>query len=283
MSAAHFCHRRTHRALAEEGLMRARLLFFAILVVPAGAAAQEPSSLVEIFEAANVAASRGDYADAIANYSKLTEAGVRDPDVYFNLATSFAESGDYARAILNYERTLTVDPNDRKAAENLRDAEKVLEERRAEAEGEATIRRDSSISDAIYGSLSENALAFGLLLANLVFFVGLGWALVRHRRDGWLFPLLLSSGAVLLFCAVGLGAKAGLFRDGPRAIALDDRIVLREGPDPRARERGEARGGDRAEVIARDGDFVKLRVVNGLEGWTPASGVGLIDLGHGVH
>ena len=144
-------------------------------------------------------------------------------------------------------------------------------------------KRDSSISDAIYGSLSENALAFGLLLANLVFFVGLGWALVRRRRDGWLYPLLLSSGAVLLFCAVGLGAKAGLFRDGPRAIALDDRIVLREGPDPRARERGEARGGDRAEVIARDGDFVKLRVVNGLEGWTPASGVGLIDLGHGVH
>lgn len=61
------------------------------------------SSLTEIFESSNVAASRGDYANAIAGYGKLIEAGVHDPDVYFNLATSLAQSGDYPRAILNYE------------------------------------------------------------------------------------------------------------------------------------------------------------------------------------
>jgi len=270
-------------------MRRAWYIALALFVAPLGAFAQGPapaasrSSLGEIFEAANVAASRGDHAAAISDYSKLVEAGVQDPDVYFNLATAFAEAGDYPRAILDYERALTLRPNDGKATKNLRAAEKALEEQRAEAEGEATIQRSSSISDAIYGSLSENSLAVALLLANLLFFLCLAWASVGRRRVRWLYPLLIASGIALLFCAIGLGAKAGLLRNGPRAVALDDHVVLREGPDPRAQVRGEARGGDRGEVVARDGDFVKLRTVSGLEGWTPASGVGLIDPDHSIH
>jgi len=236
-------------------VIRAWYVALAILLAPAGVAGQQaeratgPSSLTGIFEAANVAASRGDHLGAISNFRKLTEAGVHDPDVYFNLATSFAQSGDYPRAILNYERALTLRPGDSKASENLRAAEKALEEQRAEAEGEAMIQRSSSLSDAVYGGLSEDGLAI----------------------------------ALLVFCALGLGAKAGMLRDGPRAVALGERLVLREGPDPRAQVRGEARGGDRGEIVDRDRDFVKLRVVNGLEGWTPSAGIGFIDPDHGVH
>ena len=269
--------------------MRALYLILAVLVAPVGAAAQKPaealggSSLTQIFEAANLAASRGDHAGAISNYRKLTEAGVHDGDVYFNLATSFAQSGDYPRAILYYERALALSPSDGKASENLRDAEKLLEERRAEAEGEAMIQRSRAISDAVYGRLSEDALAYLLLGANLIFFLGLGWAAIGRRRNRWLYPLLITSAVILLFCAFGLGVKAGLLRDGARAVALDDRVILREGPDPRAQVRGEARGGDRVEVVDQDRDFVKLRMVSGLEGWTPATGVGLIDPDHRVH
>ncbi len=270
-------------------MIRAWYVALALLVTPVGGTAQEPaqasvgSSLTGIFEAANVAASRGDYSGAISNYRKLAESGIHDPDVYFNLATSFAQSGDYGRAILNYERALALRPNDSKASDNLQDAEKALEEQRAEAEGEAMIQRSSSLSDAVYGGLSEDTLAVALLVANLLFFLGLAWASMGRRRNRWIYPLLVSSGVILLFCGLGLGAKAGLFRDGPRAVALDDRVVLREGPDPRAQVRGEARAGDRGQIVARDRDFVKLRVVSGLEGWTPGAGVGLIDRDDGVH
>ncbi len=282
---------RTDPAFDGGSVIRAWCVTLLLLAAPVGASAQQPedasrgssSSLTGIFEAANIAGSRGDYSAAISNYSKLTEAGIHDPDVYFNLATSFAQSGDYPRAILNYERALTLRPRDRKASENLRDAERALEEQRAENEGEATIQRSRSISDAVYGALSEDALAVALLVANLLFFVALGWVSVGRRRSGGLYALLVSSAVVLLFCALGLGAKAGVLRDGPRAVALDDHVILREGPDPRAQVRGEARGGDRGEIVDRDRDFVKLRVVNGLEGWTLGAGVGLIDLDHRVH
>ncbi|MBW2402909.1 MAG: tetratricopeptide repeat protein [Deltaproteobacteria bacterium] len=166
--------------------MRAWCVTLVLLAAPVGAAAQQPeqashdssSSLTGIFEAANIAGSRGDYSAAISNYSKLSEAGVHDPDVYFNLATSFAQSGDYPRAILNYERALSLRPRDGKASENLRDAERALEEQRAENEGEATIQRSRSISNAVYGAVSEEALAVALLIANLLFFLAIGWTSV---------------------------------------------------------------------------------------------------------
>jgi tetratricopeptide (TPR) repeat protein len=264
--------------------MRACWIALALLIAPAGVGAQPPGeSLTGIFEDANVAGSRGDYASAISDYERLTQSGVHDPDVYFNLATSWAQSGDYSRAILNFERALTLRPGDAKASEGLRGAEKALEEQRAEKEGEATIQRSSSISDALYGSVTEDGLAGGLLVANLLFFAALGWVSIGRRRNAWLYALLASSAVALVFCALGLGAKAGLLRDGPRAVALDDHVVLRGGPDPQAQVRGEARGGDRGEIIDTDRDFVKLRVVSGAEGWAPSAAVGVVDLGDGVH
>lgn len=266
--------------------MRIFCILMLLLAATPSVSAQSPdgaSSLTSIFEAANLAASRGDYSGAVSNYRKLIDSGVHDPDVYFNLATTFAQSGDYARAILYFERAITLRPNDDKASENLRAAEQALEEIRAEAEGEATIQRSSSISDAVYGGISEDGLAYALLLGNFLFFLSLAWVSLSGRRKAWLYSLLLTSAIVLLFCAVGLGAKAGLFRDGPRAVALEDHVVLREGPDPRARIRGDARAGDRGEVVDRDRDFVKLRVVSGIEGWTAKSSIGFIDPEHGVH
>jgi tetratricopeptide (TPR) repeat protein len=265
--------------------MRRCWVALALLTVATGAKAQtaERSSLAEIFEAANVAASRGDYASAVSGYRSLLDAGVRDSDVYFNLGTVHAQSGDYPRAILNFERSLVVRPSDEKTEENLHEAERALEELRAEAEGEATIQRSESIGDALYGGVTEDALAYALLLANLCFFGCLAWAWLVRRRGTWLIAISTTAGVLLVLSALGLGVKAGMLRDGPRAVALDDRVAVREGPDQRAKVRGEVRGGDRVQVVATDRDFVKLRVVRGLEGWAPASSVGLVDLGQGLH
>lgn len=240
------------------------------------------SKLADIFSAANIAASRGDHATAIFRYEELTRAGVHDPDVYFNLGTSLAQSGDYPRAIFNYERVLALRPSDSKASANLRDAEKALEETRAEAEGEAAIQRSSSIGDAIYHRVTEDELAYTLLVANFFFFAALAWA-TRRRRGRGLYAMLIASAVLLLFGALGLAVKSGLLRDGPRAVVLEDRVELREGPDPRAGVRGEARGGDRGELIDVDRDFVKFRLIGGLEGWAPTTAVGRIEPDDATH
>ena len=168
--------------------MRTWYVALALLVAPVGAAATAAGAGFRRF------VSDGDLRSgerrcitrrprgAISNYRRLTEAGIHDPDVYFNLATSFAQSGDYARAILNHERALTLRPNDSKASENLRAAEKALEERRAELEGEATIQRSSSISDADLRRFVGGRARHRMLVANLLFFRRL-WRGPRSAAD----------------------------------------------------------------------------------------------------
>lgn len=270
-------------------MMRVMCTALLTLLAAGIVSAQQPehqgpvSKLQDIFAAANFAASRGKHATAIARYHELIAADVHDPDVYFNLGTSLAQSHDYPRAIFNYELALTLRPSDGKASTNLRNAEKALEETRAEAEGEASIQRSSSISDALYQRFTENGLAYALLVTNFLFFAALAWAWARRSRGRGLYTLLVSSAVVLLLSALGLAVKSGLLRGGPRAVVLEDRVALREGPDPRARVRGEARGGDRGELVDQDRDFVKLRVIGGLEGWAPKTAVGRIDREDATH
>ena len=140
------------------------------------------------------------------------------------------------------------------------------------------IHRRRAIGEAVYERVSSDALAYSLLVANLLFFAGLGWAWTSRARRSGLAPVLVLSGAALAFSALGLAVKAGVFRDGARAVILANRVELREGPDPRARVRGEARGGDRGEIIGKpDHEFVRFQVVGGPEGWVATEQVGRID------
>ncbi|MEM9731188.1 MAG: tetratricopeptide repeat protein, partial [Myxococcota bacterium] len=120
-------------------MKRAWGIGFVILALALDARAEEPASpaepaahLNQIFAEANTAAQRGMLPEAAKRYTELLEAGVQDPDVYFNLGTALAQSGDYPGAILNFERVLDLRPGDTGAAENLRAAERALEESRAE-------------------------------------------------------------------------------------------------------------------------------------------------------
>ena len=251
----------------------------ASLAEPADEPQTERSTTVQdLFEAANVAAFRGNYAEAIGDYAELVEAGVHDADVYFNLATVLAQAGNYPQAILYYERSLSLRPGDASTAANLTAAEQALENARVEAEGEAMIHRSRAVGEAAFQRISKDTLAYILLLANFLFFLGLTCFWFSSRRPRWLMSLVASSALLLVGSAFGLAIKAGAFREGSRAVVLEDRVALREGPDPRAQIRGEARGGDRGEILgSADGEFVKLQVTGGPVGWAKADQVGTIE------
>ena len=236
------------------------------------------STVRKMFNDANLLASRGDYAKAISMYSSLAKFDVEDPDLYFNLATTLSKSGDYPQAILYYEKALRLRPTDSNISSNLKQVEQVLEKQRATVEGTATIHRRHAIAEAIFHRFPLNALAYTLLISNLLFFIGLGWAWVTNRRTTGILPLVLVSATALGFSAIGLAFGTGVFRDGRRAVVIADQVVLREGPDPRARVRGKVRGGDRGEIIGpTDHEFVHLRIHGGLEGWALHKQVGAID------
>lgn len=94
--------------------MRLLLILF-LSITPVFAGSAEDS----LFQEANEAYSRGDYADAILKYEQITETAGYAPSVLYNLANSYAQSGQTGRAVLNYERALRLAPSDSDISGNL--------------------------------------------------------------------------------------------------------------------------------------------------------------------
>jgi tetratricopeptide (TPR) repeat protein len=235
-------------------------------------------SLDGIFRSGNSAYFEGRFGDAIKDYTKLVEAGVIDPDVYFNLATAYAREGQLGRAILYFERAARLAPGDSEVASALQITRSALGKHRAESQGEAMVEAKPPLRDALVQPYAENTLAYLLLACQVLLF---GLLILRGFVHGEALRTGLALGAALaglsvLATGLLLLQKRGIFDEGRAAVVLDEGIELREGPDPRARTRATAHEGASARVLARDGSFVRVRVQDGAEGWTAASAIGIV-------
>lgn len=253
---------------------RLGLLLVVLVTVLAGSVAHA-QSFEAIFGEGNEAFFRGDYATAAARYEALAEAGVDDADVHYNLGATYARQGRHGRAIVELERAVRLRPSDEGARSALDAARAIVGRRHAEREGEAVVEAGAPFGEALFAFLSEDGLAIGVLLLVLALSgVLLALFFVSHERAriglGVAAPLL-----VLLVAMTGLGllSRRGAFAAGPTAIVVRDDAALREGPREDATVRARALEGERAEVLSRDGEWARVRVGGGREGWIPGGDV----------
>jgi tetratricopeptide (TPR) repeat protein len=234
-------------------------------------------SLDGIFSAGNEAFFRGDYAAAAQQYERLEEAGVRDADVSFNLATAYARHGQLGRAVQHFERALWLRPGDDAAEEGLAAARGLLAKRRADRDGEAELRTEPPLADALVRSLSADGLAIATVVLDALLVALLaGWLLVQRTS----VRLALGVGAALTallggLSTAGLLVKLDVGREGERVVVVREGAELREGPDAQAKTRGPAHEGELARALERDGSYIRVQLERGARGWLDAK-----DLGH---
>ncbi len=258
--------------------MLVALLAAALLVVGVASNAHA-ESVSQLFAQANASFFQGDYAQAAKLYQALVDAGIDDADVYYNLGTAHARNGECGRAIWDLERSLRLSAGDDAAENNLQVCQTILGKRRAQKLGEATVQTRPPWSDAVLRPVSLDFLGALVLVLSTLFFVVLiarSYARVETLR----LSLSVSASLIALSLAVALLAlstKAEWLRAGEPAIVLAEGATLREGPDPRAKSRGAAEEGEPARVLQREGDFVRVRLQRGAEGWLSRTDVGVID------
>lgn len=272
------CRSRRIRRVRRFGGVLGALAAVLLAAGPLLPGAARADSLEEIFERANAAYFRGDYDAAAAGYRRLVEVGVVDADVAYDLATAEARRGHYGEAIQFFERALWLRPGDDEARAGLEAARAALGGRRAQSEGEAEVDAGPPLSEAFFGGLSRDLWAGATVAFDLAFFAVLT-ALLFVRREhlrlglGVAAPLLAVALAV---SGAGLATTSGWLQEGEPAVVLAARAALREGPDPRAEERHRAREGQRAWVLERDGEWMRVRVPSVGRGWVEADQVGLV-------
>lgn len=233
--------------------------------------------LEDTFTAGNTAAYAGDWDEAAGQYERLLAAGVDDADVHFDFAVAQAHRGELGRAVLGFERALRLSPGDAAAKEGLAQALSVLGHRRAEREGEATVRTRPPLAQALVQPLSETLLAWLVLAFDVLLFALLSvrrYARAETSRVG----LAIAWPLAALVGAVATGAllvKTEAFEEGRAAVILRDGAELREGPADSARVRQTAHAGAHARVLEREGGFARVRVDRST-GWMRQDDVGNI-------
>jgi len=133
------------------------------------------------------------------------------------------------------------------------------------------------MAETLVAPFTERFLAGFALALNALFF---GLLVLRRYTRGESVSLSLAVAVplvALLLCADlwGLGVKRGAFARGGMAIVLDD-AALSEGPDPRAERRDGVTEGERARVMAAEGDFLRLELNGDRHGWIAKNHLGLL-------
>ena len=252
-------------------------LLFVLLGAPGSATVAHAQTLRSVFDEANRFASEGECEQALELYKNLIDRGVDDADLHYNHGVCFAQLAQWGRATWHFELAQRLRPQDTALHRERTRLRQHIASLYAEEAGEARIASGPSFVESLLAHLSENALALCWFVFELVF-VAVLLVLVAGTRQAR--TLLISRCAIsALACAIcvwSLGAKRNGWGIGKSAIVLDDRVVLREGPNSSALGRDEVRGGVYVRVLDRYGDYNLIGVPGGAQGWTHRQHLGAL-------
>jgi tetratricopeptide (TPR) repeat protein len=188
----------------------------------------------------------GDYAAAIRAYEKILDQGLASGPLYFNLGNAYFKSGKLGKAVVNYERAKRWMPRDNDLRANLNYAQGLVKY--------ALPMQSSNIS---LDELSLILAGLFLLLVILIFF---------RRRYTFIVILL-----IFIFVAGLVARKVDLI--GKEAVVCVESVSARFEPRQDATVHYSLYEGAKISIVARDGNWVKVKRSDGQLGWMETSAV----------
>ncbi len=221
------------------------------------------------FQRANRAYESGNFEQAAALYDSLIAEGFESGELHYNLGNAFFRLDQLGKAILHYERALLLAPGDADALHNLAFAK------------QNAVDDFEEIPDFFLRSwwhrLRDRALSFTWgIVAFAFWFAGFGglaiWQLSRQRRvrkTGFIAGVMLLL-VSLLPLSLALG-RAAIEQHSGRAVVMNSEASLRSAPDKAGTELLLLHEGTEIDLLDKLGDWEKVRLPNGEEGWLPLS------------
>ncbi len=251
--------------------------------------ANQGASLQDYFERGNERYYQGDYAGAIADYTRIQKYGVEDAALLYNLGNAWLMSGRPGNAIFYYDRALWLAPRASDIRHNLETAEAMaVRQQQTKSEnpdgsGSGMVTGESSwllwLSPLRFFTPTEMTVAFVVLYVTLFIILLLRR---RSRHGSSARPLL---GATAIFLAIAIAAT-GLFMTGNHifryrmnmaVITNPIEAILLEGPTSAARLVSRVGEGSRVLIVDRaPGGWLKIRAGAHTEGWLQANQLGQI-------
>lgn len=246
-----------------------------ILALPAAAQAQQKDYMDSLWNAANTAYTEGRWADAIDDYSMISDAGLESARLYCNLGNAYFKDGNTPKAILYYERALKLDPSYDDARFNLDLLNAGIQDR-IDPVPELILK--TWMKKLCYASDSDNwtvlFIVFFAVFCGLVILFLLGRT-VAARRTGFFTGI-----AALLLAVMCLSFAIWQKRDYMKA---DEAIVMRPVTSVKSSPSGEAskdlfilHEGTKVRLIDQVGAWSNIELADGRQGWMQSNDMEII-------
>jgi tetratricopeptide (TPR) repeat protein len=262
------------RAFTAHALGLAALVLASLAFNPGAAHARggEAKENAGIYNRANEYFAAKDYRNALKLYRELVERGVENASLYFNLGNTYFKAGDLGYAVLYYEKSLALAPFDRDIRANLGYARRSLKERVRPLYNERLYAFFRSFSALLKpGAIAYIELFFFLLsvgVANLAFFM----PYARSKLKRPLYTCL----ALFALSAFSLLWYAGYEKNHPRGIVVEKQVLVLGAPIAESEALFTLYEGTEMRVREARGDWARVSVADGREGWVLAQNIRFI-------
>ena len=200
----------------------------------------------------------------------MLSRGYESADIYYNLGTAYLKTNDIGRAVLFLSKANLYQPNDSAIVLNLN----IAKAKRLTQSVETQSTWIGQLYDKMLYGVSGNLLAvLSIIIAFCIVPLVYMWLFFKnrnYRKIGFfsLIPVLFLLVALLI---ITIQKNTMLQRDGI-SVLINNGVALLEGPAGLSTQLM-VNSGDEVKILKIKGNFVKIRLTLGQEGWLDISNI----------
>ncbi len=240
-----------------------------LLLFPSEARADVESATV-LFQKGNESYEAGDFDQAIEEYQKIVDLGIKNSKVFYNLGNVYFRKNQLGRAILNYRRALSLDPRDEDGIANLKFAKLFALDKIEE-------RRVNPFSNLLHWFLDLWSTDELTILVSLSYCLSILFGILilftRSRRALlWGLSMFL-----LVFVVFSSSLAAKLYFDSIESgVVIAPQAQVRSGPGEDYTLQFTGHEGLEFQISGDSEDWYRILLPNGVRGWIPKEAVEII-------
>lgn len=214
------------------------------------------------------------FQEAINNWSQIVDNGEHSADLYYNLGNAHYKLNNVGPSIYYYEKALMLEPNDSDVKNNLAFAKNATIDVIEPLPKTFFAKWYESLSGVLtYDGWALLAVLFAMLFVLL--FLGYYFSF-SEKRKRLLFTSSIASVILLLgSLAIAFMTFNDCEADKP-AIIFAESTEIRSEPNMGSETAFTLHEGTKVQVIADDGDWLRIQLIDGKDGWIPSEDLKLL-------
>jgi len=227
-----------------------------------------------LFQQGNEAYKNNQYSEAITHYESILRMGKTSASVYYNLGNAYYKNNQLGKAIVNYERALLLAPHDGDIEFNLHIAQLRIVDKIAAPEFDYIFKVWQSIKYTL--SLNQWMLSLFFLMILITLLIILQWFIKNRGVQNIVRQVLAPLAGIFIFGIFLFGIRVREDISIKNAVILEQKVNVVSEPAANATEVFALHEGVKVRIIDRSGNFVRIRLSDGKDGWLPASALEII-------